>query len=140
MNTKHNLHIVTLAVILVAGLAARGGAEPIAARELPVGDSRSQGSWKVDKADRAHHAWKLDVRREADDRIAGRVDLGTSALARYGNVAGTIRGSVVSGQISDDSGVKIATFRGEVDSDGIRGTYVDRSGESGAWSWQGRLE
>jgi len=41
----------------------------------------------------------------------------------------------VSGAILDDGGNVLASFEGRVSATGMSGTYRDRTGEEGDWSW-----
>ena len=45
----------------------------------------------------------------------------------------------VSGTISDDGGNYVARFNGTISAAGMSGKYVDLSGETGDWSWDGPL-
>lgn len=124
---------------LFIAAASPQAAETATTRLVPAGRSRSHGSWGESGGRRGMHPWALDVRREANDRISGRVDLGDSPLAAAGNVDGRIDGKLVSGRITDDVGQLIARFEGSITATGMEGVYRDRSGEAGRWSWEGVL-
>jgi hypothetical protein len=54
-------------------------------------------------------------------------------------VQGVISGDAVLGTITDGDGNLIARFSGTVSKTGIQGTYADRTGEVGEWSWDGAV-
>ena len=135
-----NYWATTLIFCLGAGLclatpAFGGDQEPFA-----VGSSQGDGSWKVDgEPQRSAQNWRLDVHRTSDGRLIGRIDLGGSPLASSANVVGKVTGSKLSGAIIDDAGDQVATFTGILSESGIRGRYIDRTGEAGDWFWEGQL-
>jgi hypothetical protein len=75
--------------------------------------------------------------RGDDNSILGRITLEDSPLATAGNVVGRIDGRKLSGTIADDDGNDIATFEGTLTKTRMSGTYIDRTGEVGSWSWDG---
>jgi hypothetical protein len=96
------------------------------------------GDWKTDgKAVKPAQQWSISLLHSADNSLRGRISVAGSPLLDGGNVEGKIRGSAVSGTISDDSGSYIAAFRGTVGKTGMAGTYTDRTGETGSWRWAG---
>lgn len=97
------------------------------------------GGWGRSRRTAADQRWQVDLERLDGNRIQGRVTLGRSPLASRGNLLGEIEGSRVFGSITDDGGRLIARFDGTVAADGIRGSYTDRTGEVGEWSWDGAL-
>ena len=75
-----------------------------------------------------------------DDAIEATLTLQGSPLMRTGTLNGTIDGKMVSGRISDPAGNHVADFVGRIAPDGSwRGSYRDRSGEVGRWSWDGAM-
>ncbi|MBX3024858.1 hypothetical protein KF840_08100 [bacterium] len=109
------------------GVASRGGAA-----------LRGAGGWQRDVRDGAAQRWQIDVTRRADDAIEGTVTLQGSPLMQTGTLRGTIEGKTVSGSLSDPAGNHVADFVGRIGPDGTwRGSYRDRSGEVGRWSWDG---
>ena len=119
---------------LLGGLAAVS--TPAPARERPPA-LRGGGGWESPHG-RAPQRWEIDVTRRDDGVIEGRVTLYGSPLLRSGALRGAIEGRRVSGSISDDDGNHVATFIGRLlPAGGWRGTYQDRSGEIGRWTWDG---
>jgi hypothetical protein len=137
-----------IAVVVVVGgcaglstpaYAERGGREPpaIAAREL-----RGGGGWEREgrAGGGAAQRWDIDVSRADDGTLSGAVALDGSALMRRGTLHGRIDGQRLSGRIADVAGNHVADFVGVVGRDGVmRGSYQDRTGEVGRWSWDGPL-
>lgn len=113
-----------------------------AARETPVIAARTlrgAGAWQTDGAERrASERWQLDLRRDGH-RLTGTVLLSGSPLGSQGNVDGEIDGNRVAGTIVSAAGDDLATFRGVLTENGLRGTYRDRTGERGTWTWEGTL-
>ncbi|HYD47287.1 MAG TPA: hypothetical protein VEB21_03020 [Terriglobales bacterium] len=137
--------LVVLMMALPAAADLRWSGERSAARDSRPGKGiakRLQGSGGWQRRGGAKHSgqrWRLDVQRDAEDRLSGRVQLGRSPLAAAGNLSGVIAGDSVQGSIADDSGNLIASFEGTIGADGIRGRYTDRTGEVGDWTWEGAL-
>lgn len=101
---------------------------------------RGGGKWLGNA--RPHSAvqrWDIDVTRADDDSFEGRVILFGSPLAQIGRLRGAIKGRRVTGSVTDTSGNHVATFVGTITSNGLQGTYQDRAGEVGRWSWDGQL-
>jgi len=128
------------AAALVTGLATLStpaGAERTLRPEPAPRGVRGQGAWQRD----GHHAaqrWDIDVTWRDGRTIEGRVTLGGSPLVRSGVLRGTLDGRRVSGSVDDDGGNQVATFVGVVLPNGTwQGTYQDRTGEVGRWSWNG---
>ncbi len=65
--------------------------------------------------------------------------LSGSPLGSQGNVEGEIDGNRVAGTIVSAAGDDLATFRGVLSETGLHGSYRDRTGESGTWTWEGTL-
>jgi len=107
----------------------------IAARKL-----RGGGGWQGNAdARRGVQRWDIDVTRADDDSLAGRVTVAGSPLVQSGTLRGVIDGRRVEGSITDEAGNHVATFVGTVTPSGIQGTYQDRTGEVGRWTWDGQL-
>ena len=71
-------------------------------------------------------------------RLNPRAALVGSPMLTTGTLRGTIEGRQVTGRISDPAGNHVADFVGRIAPDGTwRGSYRDRSGEVGRWSWDG---
>ena len=132
-------------IVIVAALVTAGGfayasfgqtaPAPITAQQLHGG-----GGWKpAAKAAVAGQQWHVDALRATDNSVRGRVSLGGSPLAQAGNLVGQISGQTLSGSVVDDTGKQIASFTGTITATGITGTYTDRTGETGNWSWDGPL-
>lgn len=112
---------------------ARAAVERPGARAL-----RGGGVWQRDGRGDVAQRWQIDLTRQADDAIEGTVTLVGSPMLRTGRLRGTIAGKTVSGRISDAAGNHVADFVGRIAPDGSwRGSYRDRSGEVGRWSWDG---
>jgi hypothetical protein len=101
---------------------------------------RGGGSWRGEgrAAARPAQRWDVDLTRADDGTIGGVVTLTGSPLAQRGVVSGRIDGRRVTGSIADPEGNHVATFIGTLTpAGGMRGTYQDRTGETGRWSWSG---
>jgi hypothetical protein len=99
---------------------------------------RGAGGWQREARGGPTQRWQIDVTRRGDDTIEGMITLQGSPLMQTGTVRGTIEGTTVSGRLSDRSGNHVADFVGRIAPDGTwRGSYRDRSGEVGRWSWDG---
>jgi len=95
---------VCTTVLIAAVLAVAGAARAEPLREAP---QRSTGSWKADgRSGSAAQHWQLDLVRDGN-RLDGTLVLANSPLAR---------------------------IYGQIDDGGLRGTYRDRTGETGTWS------
>lgn len=111
------------------------GVAPVA---ITARNIQGTGGWQADGQRAAPtQRWSLQLARANDNSISGRVTLSGSPLAGAGNVQGHIVGSTLMGTIVDDAGLQVATFRGTVSNNGMSGTYTDRTGETGAWAWDG---
>ncbi len=98
------------------------------------------GTWNTDGTDpNGVQRWALNVVRNDDNTISGRVSVASSPLLNNGNVQGKIDGPTVSGTIMDDNGNQLATFTGAVTGSGMRGKYTDQTGETGDWEWDAPL-
>jgi hypothetical protein len=108
----------------------------IAARTL-----RGGGSWQNGpESRRAAQRWDIDVTHADDDSLSGRVTVQGSPLIRNGTLQGRIAGWRIEGSVTDDAGNHVATFVGTISRDrAMQGTYEDRTGEIGQWSWEGQL-
>ncbi len=110
------------------------GERPTAAR------SRGGGGWQREARGGAEQRWQIESMQRRDDAIEATLTLQGSPLMRTGTLNGTIDGKVVSGRISDPAGNHVADFVGRIAPDGSwRGSYRDRSGEVGRWSWDGAM-
>ena len=99
---------------------------------------RGAGGWQREAKGGPPQRWQIDVTRRSDDAIEGTVTLQGSPLLQTGILRGTIDGTMVSGRLSDTAGNHVADFVGRIAPDGTwRGSYRDRSGEVGRWSWDG---
>ena len=127
-----------LAVAAALGSVALCWVPVSRAASITTSDIRGSGAWQTEgKLHRAAQQWSLDVAREPDNSIRGRISVNDSPLLSAGNVEGQIVGNRVSGKVSDDDGRHLLTFDGKVTSDGMFGTYTDRTGEVGTWAWDG---
>jgi hypothetical protein len=135
-------------IILIGGLvtlllAATTAAEPpdwVGKARPEIRQHRIQGggSWRGrGRKPRLRQRWSLDVARDDAGRIQGNLVVGDSPLLKTGRVEGVIHGRRVTGAIAGERGESIAKFYGIITDDGVRGTYVDRTGETGEWTWEG---
>ena len=108
------------------------------AQRSGVTSLRGAGGWQGEARGATAQRWQIDLTRRADDAIEGTVTLQGSPLLQTGTLRGTIDGKTVSGRLSDPAGNHVADFVGRIAPDGSwRGSYRDRSGEVGRWSWDG---
>jgi|SRR5579862_2122198 len=99
---------------------------------------RGGGGWKTDgKPAVPNHRWSLQLTRGDDDSLTGSVTIGGSPLASSGKVHGEVMGDAVFGTITDNAGNEIAAFEGTIGPKGMSGKYLDRTGETGDWAWDG---
>ena len=109
-----------------------------AVAQRPGAALRGAGGWQQEARGGAAQRWQIDLTRRGDDAIEGTVTLQGSPLLQTGTLRGTIEGKTVSGRLSDPAGNHVADFVGRITPDGTwRGSYRDRSGEVGRWSWDG---
>ena len=98
------------------------------------------GGWQRAARGGSEQHWQIDSLRRRDDALEGTVTLQGSPLMETGTLHATIDGKMVSGRIADPDGNHVADFVGRIAPDGSwRGSYRDRSGEVGRWSWDGAL-
>lgn len=118
------------------GAAMRSGSGELKPA-IRADELRGGGSWKTDgRGARSAQQWELDLQR-AGERLTGSIRIADSPLLETGAVSARIRGTRVSGVILDGAGSEVAQFEGAVRRDGMSGTYRDRTGESGEWTWHG---
>jgi hypothetical protein len=135
--------IVSLAELtLVLVLIGRCHAEPgeIAPTQPPVADVIGEGGWNTaGKVAKPTQRWHVDALKLTNGLLWGRLTVSNSPVLSEGNLQGQIAGSKVAGNVMDDDGNTLATFDGTVSPTGMEGTYRDRTGEVGNWSWDGPL-
>ncbi len=126
------------AATLVIGLA--GLSSPAAGAERPAaGALRGSGTWQRQDARAAAQRWSVDLDEQRDGTVQGTVHLDGSRLASRATLQGQISGRRIRGALTDAAGNHLATFHGLRSASGTwSGTYEDRSGEVGRWSWNGR--
>ena len=108
--------------------------------ERPTIERLRGGGWQREARGGAEQRWQIDSLRRRDDALEGTVTLHGSPLMGTGTLHATIDGKTVSGRIADPDGNHVADFVGRIAPDGSwRGSYRDRSGEVGRWSWDGAL-
>jgi hypothetical protein len=101
---------------------------------------RAGGSWKTAGARRRPlQRWSLDVVRAEGGDLTGYVVIDDSPLLTRGRVRGRLDGDTVSGIITDPKGDEAVRFTGAVVGGRLRGTFVDRTGETGEWAWDAPL-
>lgn len=84
--------------------------------------------------------WNITVTRADETVLEGHVTRVGSTSLQGGRLRGTIAGRRVTGSVTDAAGALVATFVGTITrSGGIHGSYHDRSGAVGRWSWDGPL-
>jgi hypothetical protein len=124
--------------VLAVGLATMS--PPAWGARRPPAALRGNGAWQREARGGPAQQWQIDVTRRADDTIEGTVTLQGSPLLQTGTLRGTIDGTMVSGRLSDPAGNHVADFVGRIAPDGTwRGSYRDRTGEVGRWSWNGSV-
>jgi hypothetical protein len=139
------MHSLLVPIVVLALTSSSAAAEPPQwiGKGRPMIETQrldGNGSWvPIGKKRRASQRWILSVDRDDDGKLHGSVAIADSPLARSGVVRGSMRGRHVSGTIADSRGRHIAEFRGVASADGVRGTYTDRTGETGDWVWDGPL-
>lgn len=140
--TRRAFTLGALALGLALWSAAQASAQAILSAK-PV--LRGQGQWRPEASSSRRSmgspAWSVSLQRGADGTVSGDIQVEGPPLLRSGRVHGRFFGNRVSGVILDESREVAATFRGRVDRATARfaGTYVDRTGESGNWEWNGAL-
>jgi len=107
--------------------------------ERPTIAALRGGGW-LREARGTEQRWQIDSLRRRDDALEGTVTLHGSPLMGTGTLHATIDGKMVTGRLADPDGNHVADFVGRIAPDGSwRGSYRDRSGEVGRWSWDGAL-
>lgn len=136
--------VLVLATLLACAVAASASAAgpadsapwpPLAARPL-----RGAGSWQREgqTGEPGGQQWDIDVTRSDGDALEGRVTIAGSPLLQSGTLRGHVAGRRVTGSIADAQGNHVAAFVGALTPGGaLQGTYQDRTGEVGRWSWEG---
>jgi len=125
--------------ILIAILLTLGGGAATAQTAVSR-DLHGAGSWKTDgEAKRAAAQWSLDLQRSRDGTVSGVINVADSPLLGSGRVRGRFDGRLISGTIVDEQGTDVARFNGLLTRSGFRGRYVDRTGETGDWEWEGEI-
>ena len=113
MNTRRSSLWVLAAALAFA--AASASAQTTTTSAITSASLQGSGDWKTDgKAVKPAQQWSISLLHSADNSLRGRISVAGSPLLDGGNVEGKIRGSTVSGTVSDDSGNYIAAFRGTV--------------------------
>ena len=108
--------------------------------ERPTIERLRGGGWQREARGGAEQRWQIDSLRRRDDALEGTVTLHGSPLMGTGTLHATIDGKMVTGRLADPDGNHVADFVGRIAPDGSwRGSYRDRSGEVGRWSWDGAL-
>ncbi len=136
---KNGYVLVLMALTL---LGATATAQQFADHPLLTTTSvRGDGAWKADgRAAKTTQRWDLSMTRKADGSVSGRITVVDSPLLTNGSIEGRLDGRRLSGVILDEGGNRAASFDGSVGADRImRGTYTDRTGETGEWEWEGQL-
>lgn len=124
---------------LIIGLVMTFGATGLFAQTIGSDEFRGDGSWKTDGVVKRSSRWSLDLQRGEDGTVTGLITISDSPLFAAGRIRGTLEGNVISGTITDEQGEHVARFSGVLSRTGFRGRYVDRTGESGEWEWEGEL-
>jgi hypothetical protein len=110
----------------------------VSSPSLVTSELHGGGAWQPDgKAALAAQRWSLDVQRGSDGSLRGHIAVAASPIVSAGNVEGKIDGERVSGTIADDEGNALVRFEGTLTATGMSGKYTDRTGEVGAWVWDG---
>jgi hypothetical protein len=127
------VRFATVAALIALATAA-------SAQSATFDELRGDGSWNPDgEAKVATQQWSLDLKRSDDGTVSGLITVTDSPLFSVGRVHGKLEDRVISGTITDEQGNHVAQFNGTLSRSGFRGKYVDRTGESGEWEWEGKL-
>ena len=134
------MKVAILAMAMLTGLGSVVVAQ--SSRDHPILTStnvRADGGWKTEgRAEKVTQRWDLSLTRAEDGSVSGQIAVADSPLLANGTVRGRMDGRRISGVILDESGNRAASFEGTVGADQIlRGTYTDRTGETGEWEWEG---
>jgi len=94
-----------------------------------------RGRWQSERYNRSAQPWFVQLKENRDDgTITGHVTVVGSGLFSKGNISGKFDGSTVSGFVTDDSGIQLATFSGSVSPDSaMSGSYITSDGDVGSW-------
>lgn len=133
--------LAAVACAAIVSTPAPGESQRDPRSRLTTRSLRGGGTWQG-RADTQRPAlqWDIDLTRADDDSLFGRVTVVGSPLLQSGTLSGTIEGRRVAGSVTDEAGNHVATFVGTISaSGGLQGTYQDRTGEVGRWSWDGHL-
>ena len=130
------LAVLCAATVSIPGWAKAGHRQPTAIPTLrmPRGTRRDAPS----RGDTEQ--WDITVTRADATMLEGHVTRHGPTSLQGGRLRGTIAGQRVTGNVTDGSGEPVATFVGTITRSGaIHGSYHDRGGASGRWSWDGPL-
>ncbi len=106
----------------------------------PAERKAMHGSASSSRASGRSEQWDITVTRATDRELEGHVTRSGRASLQGGRLHGAIAGSRVSGTVTDSGGALVATFIGTINRrGGMRGSFHDRTGASGQWSWDGPL-
>ena len=121
--------------------SARSERPPAQRAAITARSWRGGGSWQNGAEERrAAQRWDIDVTHADDDSLTGRLMVQGSPLISTGTLQGRIDGRRIEGSVTDAAGNHVATFVGTISRDrAMQGTYQDRTGETGQWSWEGQL-
>ena len=133
-----NMKTTPVVIAAVIGIGPVAMAQTV--RDHPVltsTEARGDGDWKTDgRTQKATQRWDLDLTRAEDGSVSGEITVADSPLLANGSVQGRMDGRRISGVILDEAGDRAASFEGTVGPDQVlRGTYTDRTGETGEWEW-----
>ena len=131
----------TAAILCASTISVPSSAKAPSHHQQKPAESRAMHrSAPTSRASGSTERWDIMVTRANDRELEGHVTRSGRASLQGGRLHGAIAGSHVSGTVTDPGGALVATFIGTINRlGGIRGTYHDRSGASGQWSWDGPL-
>jgi len=140
---KQLIALVGVLVVLLAAADAVaehpewvGKAHP----EIRRGHIAGNGRWKAHgQRQRLRQRWSVDVERNDEGSISGQLVVEDSELFSSGHIEGSVRGGRITGVIFSTHGDPVAQFNGVATSQGINGSYTDRTGGTGEWFWDGPL-
>lgn len=129
------------AVLCAATVSIPGWAKSAHRQPTAIPTVRPHRGTRRDAAARGGaERWDITVTRADNTVLEGHVTRVGSTSLQGGRLRGTIAGRRVTGSVSDAAGALVATFVGTItQSGGIHGSYHDRSGAVGRWSWDGPL-
>ena len=128
--------VVCVATVSIPGWAKAPRRESTAATRSATHHRAARGSERRGGSER----WDITVTRADDHVLEGHVTRSGAHGLQGGRIFGTFAGRRVSGTVTDPAGALLASFIGTISRrGGMSGTYHDRGGTAGRWTWEGPL-